>query len=742
MGYHDAAGGTGQPCHGVYAYAVADLAHERDDGFCHSLATGVDGDGGIVARSARSAAWASHLRGWSPFYAFVGNVLTVAVVAVSPLDGLLQIRVLASGAAGPLVVGAHLALAVLLRRRGASWHQSLHVGCKLRVVEVFGVHHQDGYHVALFGRQGQSGVLDHRHEGKPVGGGGIVVYILGGYESAVAQHHIHERGGAGLDVLQDEHVGRGDVYHGHRHVGLKGHLGHLLVRVFHLGLLDIPVDGDGLIADGGEMGGHVAGAYQHVLAVGVVLLGGHIEMIISLVEMLEEHVAVVARHIAHHQRAGVVVGESDGGSAHIGPLSVLVAVDGVFVLYTHLEAALVFAYHLDIEEDLLAVSLLAVDGYAALLDDVDIEVGGIEPQHHRGTVAGGHRRHGGRRGEADELGEALGQIHGYLARGCQSCIGDDERIEARLVLGHRGVDAVGLDHQRGRVLLGVVVGGHIEACALIGGDGEDQLVPVLGLGQRRGEQGIGNLGCTVARQYSHRAEADGVGSGIGTGHADIVQVEVGHVLQHDFAHKGLAHEELVGDIVGGGTAEAIDLEVALLGGEVLTRGAYAEAELSAHTRGYGIVDGEVAGGVAHGCQSGARTCVDDVGLYLYAGSGCAVGALDTTGEHHLVAEEILVLGCGDGEGIGSHHLDVYRAAVVHRLQLGHFAVGVDVGCHAVGSGHSGCLDLCPRVIGLSRGDGLVGLQGRGGVGQSHGDGCGLRHGYGAHVLDVEHHLDL
>ena len=263
------------------------------------------------------------------------------------------------------------------------------MGCKLRVVEVFGMHHQHGYHVALFGSQGQSGVLYHRHEGKSVGGGRVVVDVLCGYESAVAQHHVHQRGGAGLYFLQDEHVGRGDVYHGHRHVGLKGHLGHHLVLVFHLGLLDIPVDGDGLIADGGEMGGHIAGAYQYVLAVGVVLLGGHIEMIISLVEMLEEHVAVVARHIAHHQRTGVVVGQLDGGSADIGALSVLVAVDGVFVLYTHLQTTLVFAHYLDIEEHLLAVSLLTVDGYAALLDDVDIEVGGIEPQHHRSAVAGG-----------------------------------------------------------------------------------------------------------------------------------------------------------------------------------------------------------------------------------------------------------------------------------------------------------------------------------------------------------------
>ena len=307
-------------------------------------------------------------------------------------------------AARPLKPGAHVAETFLGSAVGTSHHVAFHVLCEVVAVEVLFVHHEHGDDVALLRCEREALVFHHWHEHEAVGRRRCVLHVLCGNQAVVAQHHIEEGAFAALNLRKDQRLGSVHLHYRHRHLRLKRQFGGYLIFVVNLGLFHRPVHLDGLVTDGGQMFRCLARAHQHVLVVRVVAVGRHMEVVVALVEVVEGNAAIVARHVLHHQRSGVVVGEAHAGIAYVRMFAILVAVDGVLVAHTNAQVALLLAHHLHVEGHLLSVSFAAVDGDAALLNDVHVAVGCVELQHHGGAVACGQRWHGGWRSQTDEVG--------------------------------------------------------------------------------------------------------------------------------------------------------------------------------------------------------------------------------------------------------------------------------------------------------------------------------------------------
>ena len=298
--------------------------------------------------------------------------------------------------------------------------------------------------------------------------------------------------------------------------------------------------------------GCLARTHQHVLVVSVVAVCCNVQVVIALGQVAERYAAVLARHILHHECAGVVVGEPHAGVADIRMLAVLVAVDGVLVANADAEVTLLLAHHLHVEANLLAVALAAVDGDAALLIDVHVILCSVELKHHRSTVARCQRRHCGRRSQTDEVGKCCRQRHAYLARLCDAGVGEHYRICAHLALGHGSVDAVGRHHEVRRVLASVVVGHYAERSSLGCADVERQAVPLLGLRERKRLDGVAYLGRSTASKFCVAAERNIILLVLFAGRFQVVLRQIAHILHLDSAANHIAFVHLVFDILGCG----------------------------------------------------------------------------------------------------------------------------------------------------------------------------------------------
>ena len=429
---------------------------------------------------------------------------------------------------------------------------AFHVLCEVVAVEVLLVHHQHGYDVALLRCEREALIFHHRHEHEAVGRWRCVLHVLGGNESAVAQHYVEECALAAVDVGKDDSFWSVHLHNRHRHLRLVCKLGGYLIFVFHLGLFHRPVHLDGLVTDSGKMLGCLARTHQHVLVVSVVAVCCNVQVVVALGQVAERYAAVLARHILHHECAGVVVGEPHAGVADVRMLAVLVAVDGVLVANADAKVTLLLAHHLHVEADLLAVALAAVDGDATLLVDIHVVFVSVELKHHRSTVARCQRRHCGWRSQTDEVGKCCRQRHAYLARLCDAGVGEHDRICAHLALGHGGVDAVGRHHEVRRVLASVVVGHYAERCALGGCNVERETVPLLSFRERKRLYGVAYLGCAAARKLCVAAERNLILVVRFAGRFQFCLRQTAHVLHLDSAANHIAFVHLVFDILGCG----------------------------------------------------------------------------------------------------------------------------------------------------------------------------------------------
>ena len=455
-------------------------------------------------------------------------------------------------AAGPLKLGAHIAKALLCSTLGALHHLALHVACEVVAVEVLLVHHEHRYHIALLRCEREARVFYHRHEHETVCRWRCILHVLCGNESAVAQHYVEECALAAVDVGKNNCVGSIHLHYRHRHLRLVRQLGGDVVLVFYLCLLHSPVYSDCLVADSGKMLGCFARTHQHVLVVSVVAVCRNVQMVVAFVQIVERDAAVRARHILHHECAGVVVGESHAGVAHVRMLAVLVAVYGVLVANADAKVALLLAHHLHVEANQLAVALAAVDGDATFLVDIHVVVGSVELKHHRSTVASCQRRHCGRRSQTDEVGKRGRQRYGYLACLGYAGIGEHDRICAHLALGHGGVDAVGRHHEIRRMLACVVVGHYAERCALGCCNVERQAVPLLSFRERKRLDGVAYFGCSAARKLCVAAERNLILVVRFAGCCQTVLRQTAHVLHLDSAASHIAFVHLVLDVLGCG----------------------------------------------------------------------------------------------------------------------------------------------------------------------------------------------
>ena len=256
----------------------------------------------------------------------------------------------------------------------------------------------------------------------------------------------------------------------------------------------------------------------------------------------------------------------------------------------------------------------------------------------------------------------------------------------------------------------VVVGHDAERSALIARYGKREAFPVGSLRECQGLDGVAYLGCSATRQLVGVGERHLILLRLLAGGLEMVQGEVGHVLQLDGSRGGLVHIHLMLDIVGRGAAHAIHVERSLLGAAVLARCAHAVGILATHARLHRVLHREFAFGVGGGIHGDARSCVDDIRFHVDLFCRRSTMFLHRTAQHHLVAHEVCFLRGFEGEHIRCGDIDLGRCAVVDGLQLGDGAVGVDLCRHSVLTWHAWCGQLHHRCVGLSHGNVLVDLR--------------------------------
>ena len=97
-------------------------------------------------------------------------------------------------------------------------------------------------------------------------------------------------------------------------------------------------------------------------------------MIVAFVNIFDGNLTVFVGDGVADDSSRVVIGEFHVGTSQVRAVAIDVTVNGVFILNTYQKITLLFAHHFHIEWYCLTIAILAVDGDATLLDEVDIEV--------------------------------------------------------------------------------------------------------------------------------------------------------------------------------------------------------------------------------------------------------------------------------------------------------------------------------------------------------------------------------
>ena len=500
------------------------------------------------------------------------------------------------------------------------------------VVGILAVGHARDLHrddIALLGRQIQIGSLDKRFPlVAPEALRNLVSGTISRNQTLVGQDGMVNLALASTHLSQFEFVGLDDFHHGGRHVGLILHGGRDVVLVLDLGLLDIPTDGDGLIAEDDDLGSGGARVDQDIVAIGLVLVGCDVDLIVALGQG-EGVEAVVAGLTLCYECAGDGILQHDLSSADV---RLLLSIIGKLVGDIDDQRTGLVGDGRDVEVDVGAVAVLAVDADTSGDGHVELHVGGRHQSQHDGSgVVLVQAGHGGTRQGL----HPFGQCKGNLASVALTVVADSEAVVAPVVLVHRGDEVLLLNHQVGSSRAGIVVDRNLEAGTLGRGDTHLEGHPVLTRRCLGGRYLVGHVYLFVAANGRGNRELrlTAVGS-VEHLSLDTAQGQRTGILQTDDTSLRFADGHVAGDVSAISTLQAIDIE----SGQFLSSGVALEAGSNrevARLQGEELpFKGETAVGIGRHRLDVACAGIDHVDVNL--GVGRAVAA-DLSADDHQVA---------------------------------------------------------------------------------------------------------
>ena len=263
----------------------------------------------------------------------------------------------------------------------------------------------------------------------------------------------------------------------------------------------------------------------------------------------------MTRDTLRHKGVGHGVAHHDLST---GDMGCLLRVVGVLVGHVDHQRASRLRHGGDVETDVGAIAVLAVDAYLSGHGHVQLHlVGGREAQcdgqrlvlFQCGQAVAGQR--------LDEVG----QREADLACIAAALVGHLYAVLTALALDHRGDDVPRAGYQLARCRAAVEVDNLVERHALGSGDACLHLLPAVAFSRRDGLQRIRHTGCCAAgdgRWHVHRGLAGG--RHFEQLHLHVGQGQAAGVDDVEVAVVGIAADDVAGDVAVACLAQAVDIE--------------------------------------------------------------------------------------------------------------------------------------------------------------------------------------